>query len=188
MENANIVEALLKATRREEDTHIVVFPCSDRWAAIGQDADRIFELFGWQTGYVLGNDGTAVSWMFISTYGFEVLKNSDYSLQLRDYGEFDVLSHSYTEDAVSSLQQYVDYQRMRCGFTNEMQEFMQKTHHLICSNNGYDVLMEGSIKFSQDKVFFKKSDGETILLADGRNWRLDELGRSLLGAFNEKSK
>ena len=59
--NSEIVDILVKATQREEDVHIVIFPCgkpnAKRWAAIGQDADRLFEVFGWQTGHVNATTG-----------------------------------------------------------------------------------------------------------------------------------
>ena len=87
MENWNreLVDILLKATKREEDVHIVIFPCgkpnAKRWAAIGQDADRLFEVFGWQTGHVSATTGP-VSWMFINGYGLDVLRQSGYSIQI----------------------------------------------------------------------------------------------------------
>ena len=75
--NRELVDILLKATQREEDVHIVIFPCgkpnAKRWAAIGQDADRLFEVFGWQTGHVNATSGP-VSWMYINGYGLDVLR------------------------------------------------------------------------------------------------------------------
>ena len=64
--NCELVEILLKATQREEDVHIVIFPCGKSetkcWAAIGQDANRLFEIgcsstsTGWRC---YGRAGTA---------------------------------------------------------------------------------------------------------------------------------
>ena len=114
MENWNreLVDILLKATQREEDVHIIIFPCgkpnAKRWAAIGQDADRLFEVFGWQTGHVNATN-EPVSWMFINGYGLDVLRQSGYSIQIRDFGEFDILSTAFEEDSVASLQQFIDY-------------------------------------------------------------------------------
>ena len=104
--NCELVEILLKATQREEDVHIVIFPCgksdTKRWAAIGQDANRLFEIFGWQTGYV-ETANEPVSWMFINKYGLEVLRQSGYSIQIRDFGEFDILSTAVIPAIGSSL-------------------------------------------------------------------------------------
>ena len=114
--NSEIVDILVKATQREEDVHIVIFPCgkpnAKRWAAIGQDADRLFEVFGWQTGHVSATTGP-VSWMFINGYGLDVLRQSGYSIQIRDFGEFDILSTAFEEDSVASLQQFIDYSASR---------------------------------------------------------------------------
>ena len=127
--NCELVEILLKATQREEDVRIVIFPCGKPetkcWAAIGQDANRLFEIFGWQTGCV-ETANEPVSWMFINKYGLEVLRQSGYSVQIRDFGEFDILSTSFEEDSIASLQQFIDYLRMMDSITQEQVNFLKK--------------------------------------------------------------
>lgn len=176
--NCELVEILLKATQREEDVHIVIFPCgkpeTKRWAAIGQDADRLFEIFGWQTGYVDTN-GDFVSWMFINEYGFEVLMNSGYSIKVKDFGEFDIVSIAFQEDATASLQQFIDYLRMMDSLTIEQVKFLKKIRPIISPHPGYWELTHGVICFNEEEVYVKKVGGGTITLAQGKNWRLDEL-------------
>ena len=176
--NRELVDILLKATQREEDVHILVFPCGKpntrRWAAIGQDADRLFEVFGWQTGHVESTTGP-VSWIFINGYGLDVLRQSGYSIQIRDFGEFDILSTAFEEDSVASLQQFIDYLRMMNSLTREQVNFLKKIRPIIVRNFGYWELTHGNICYDNDNVYVEQKGKKPIILAQGKNWRLDEL-------------
>ena len=122
-----------------------------RWAAIGQDADRLFEVFGWQTGHVDATTGP-VSWMFINAYGLEVLRQSGYSIQVRDFGEFDILSMAFEEDSVTSLQQFIDYLRMMDQLAGEQVRFLKKIRPVIYPHPGYNELTQAYIEFNKDFV------------------------------------
>ena len=180
--NRELVDILLKATQREEDVHIVIFPCgkpnAKRWAAIGQDADRLFEVFGWQTGHVEATTGP-VSWMFINGYGLDVLRQSGYSVQIRDFGEFDILSTAFEEDSVASLQQFIDYLRMMDKLSIEQIEFLRKIRPIIYPHPGYWELTQGNLVFSKDNVVAEFDNGKKVTLAQGKNWRMHELFRPL---------
>ena len=184
MENWNheLVDILLKATKREEDVHIVIFPCgkpnAKRWAAIGQDADRLFEVFGWQTGRVNSTNGP-VSWMFINGYGLDVLRQSGYSIQIRDFGEFDILSTAFEEDSVASLQQFIDYLRMMGELADEQVRFLRKIRPVIYPHPGYFELTQARLDFGRNTVVAKFDSGEEVTLAEGKNWNLNGLTRSL---------
>ena len=180
--NRELVDILLKATQREEDVHIVIFPCGKpnarRWAAIGQDADRLFEVFGWQTGHVEATTGP-VSWMFINGYGLDVLRQSGYSIQIRDFGEFDILSTAFEEDSVASLQQFIDYLRMMGEMAEEQVRFLRKIRPVIYPHPGYFELTQASLDFGRNTVVAKFDSGEEVTLAEGKNWSLNGLTRSL---------
>ena len=184
MENWNreLVDILLKATQREEDVHIVIFPCgkpnAKRWAVIGQDADRLFEVFGWQTGRVNATSGL-VSWMFINSYGLDVLRQSGYSIQIRDFGEFDILSTAFEEDSVASLQQFIDYMRMMDKLSSGQIEFLRKIRPVIYPHPGYWELTHGNLVFSKDNVVAEFDNGKKVTLAQGKNWRMHELFRPM---------
>lgn len=178
--NRELVDILLKATQREEDVHIVIFPCgkpnAKRWAAIGQDADRLFEVFGWQTGRVNATNGP-VSWMFINGYGLDVLRQSGYSIQIRDFGEFDILSTAFEEDSVASLQQFIDYLRMFGDIAEEQVRFLKKIRPVINPHLGYIELTQAHLDFNRNHVVARFENGKKVILAQGKNWRLDELTR-----------
>ena len=147
-----------KSGRRQEDVHIVIFPCgkpnAKRWAAIGQDADRLFEVFGWQTGHVEATTGP-VSWMFINGYGLDVLRQSGYSIQIRDFGEFDILSTAFEEDSVASLQQFIDYLRMMGEMADEQVKFLRKIRPVIYPHPGYFELTQARLDFGRNTVVAK---------------------------------
>ena len=180
--NRELVDILLKATQREEDVHIVIFPCgkpnAKRWATIGQDADRLFEVFGWQTGHVEATTGP-VSWMFINGYGLDVLRQSGYSIQIRDFGEFDILSTAFEEDSVASLQQFIDYLRMMGELADEQVRFLRKIRPVIYPHPGYFELTQARLDFGRNTVVAKFDSGEEVTLAEGKNWNLNGLTRSL---------
>lgn len=180
--NRELVDILLKATQREEDVHIVIFPCgkpnAKRWAAIGQDADRLFEVFGWQTGHVEATKGP-VSWMFINGYGLDVLRQSGYSIQIRDFGEFDILSTAFEEDSITSLQQFIDYLRMMGELADEQVRFLRKIRPVIYPHPGYFELTQARLDFGRNTVVAKFDSGEEVTLAEGKNWNLNGLTRSL---------
>ena len=180
--NCELVEILLKATQREEDVHIVIFPCgkpnAKRWAAIGQDADRLFEVFGWQTGHVEATTGP-VSWMFINGYGLDVLRQSGYSIQIRDFGEFDILSTAFEEDSVASLQQFIDYLRMMGELADEQVRFLRKIRPVIYLHPGYFELTQARLDFDRNNVVAKFYSGKEVTLAEGKNWNINGLTRSL---------
>lgn len=180
--NRELVDILLKATQREEDVHIVIFPSgkpnAKRWAAIGQDADRLFEVFGWQTGHVEATTGP-VSWMFINGYGLDVLRQSGYSVQIRDFGEFDILSTAFEEDSVASLQQFIDYLRMMGEMAEEQVRFLRKIRPVIYPHPGYFELTQARLDFGRNTVVAKFDSGEEVTLAEGKNWNLNSLTHSL---------
>ena len=188
--NSEIVDILVKATQREEDVHIVIFPCgkpnAKRWAAIGQDADRLFEVFGWQTGRVNATNGP-VSWMFMNGYGLDVLGQSGYSIQIRDFGEFDILSTAFEEDSGASLQQFIDYLRMMDSITQQQVNFLKKIRPIIFRNPGYWELTHGNICYDDNgNVYVERKGKKPIILAQGKNWRLDELTRPLVVQMGEE--
>lgn len=113
--------------------------------------------------------------MFISEYGFEVLMNSGYSIKVKDFGEFDIVSIAFQEDATASLQQFIDYLRMMDSLTIEQVKFLKKIRPIISPHPGYWELTHGVICFNEEEVYVKKVGGGTITLAQGKNWRLDEL-------------
>lgn len=188
--NRELVDILLKATQREEDVNIIVFPCGRHgtklWAAIGQDAERLFKVFGWQTGKVEATAGP-VSWMFINSYGLKVLQNSGYSIQIRDFGEFDILSKAFEEDSIASIQQNIDYLRMIHDLTEQQTAILRKLRPIPVLHRGYKELTQASLSISKDRVVAKFEDGRVVTLAEGKNWRFDTPLRYLLVQMGAKT-
>ena len=92
--------------------HIVLFKCGIQWAAIGIGADRLFEI---QDMSMTGEN--YVSWMYVTEYGMKVPENSKYTVEVLDLGKVDIVSTAFTEDLVSSIQQYT-WQLRAAGFNN----------------------------------------------------------------------
>ena len=170
--------------------NIIVFPCGRHgtklWAAIGQDAERLFKVFGWQTGKVEATAGP-VSWMFINSYGLKVLQNSGYSIQIRDFGEFDILSKAFEEDSIASIQQNIDYLRMIHDLTEQQTAILRKLRPIPVLHRGYKELTQASLSISKDRVVAKFEDGRVVTLAEGKNWRFDTPLRYLLVQMGAKT-
>lgn len=160
--------------------HIVLFKCGKQWAAIGIDADRLFEIFGWQTGYV--DDGEVyVSWMYVTEYGMKVLENSKYTVDVLDLGNVDVVSTAFTEDLVSSIQQYTDYLRDIVLKSGKFHKKLEKELPLFLEDNiqGVEYLSEVDIDGDILKVNVNPSK-INIILSDGKNWKTDSAGIPLI--------
>lgn len=160
--------------------HIVLFKCGSQWAAIGIDADRLFEIFGWQTGYV--DDGEAyVSWMYVTEYGMKVLENSKYTVEVLDLGKVDVVSTAFTEDLVSSIQQYTDYLRDIVLKSGNIHKKLEKELPLFLGE-GFQTkgsVSEVDIDCDILKAVIRPPEGD-VVISNGRNWRTDDIGIPLI--------
>lgn len=185
--NEQTILKIKKAVSRDFDVHIVVFRCGDRWAAIGDDADRLFEIFGWQTGAVsVGKED--ISWMPISHYGLEVIQNSDYSVKVLDMVFDDIISYSFLEDLTSGYQQLIDYARFLTDTIEKAEGFMLKAVEYISPHDGYNQLIKADVSFDDDKLFATLDSGKKIVIADGNQWRLDRIGFPLVNAAGAEIK
>lgn len=176
MLNRMAVSKIKKAVAESIYDHIVIFRCGDQWAAIGDDADRIFELFGWQTGYV-NDDDDFISWMFISKYGKEVLENSEYDVKVIYVGDIDVVSVAFTEDMIAAVQQYVDYIRFVTDKANKVLKVFEDETGFIMDNAAYieqDAL--DSFIVSKERIVASLKDGRKVTVTEGKDWRLDGVG------------
>lgn len=64
---------------------------------------------------------------------------------------------------------------MMDSLTIEQVKFLKKIRPIISPHPGYWELTHGVICFNEEEVYVKKVGGGTITLAQGKNWRLDEL-------------
>lgn len=178
--NGELVKKIHAVASRDYDVHIVIILCALQWVAIGNDADRLFEIFGWQTSSVYDGE-KHVSFMFISDYGFEVLKKSGYSIQTIDLAdeesEDDVFfSDSFTEDMVAQYQQHVDYMRLLAREKAEFKTFMTGSQSFVLPKLGYNAIVNSRLSIGEDTVTAVLDDGSEVLIADGHSWRLDDIG------------
>lgn len=114
--NCELVKSIQQIAERFYDVHIILVLCGKQWVAIGNDADKLFEIYGWQTSSV-SNGEEDVSFIFVSEYGYKILMDSGYSvktLRLGDEENVDevFMSTCFDEDMVSECQQLIDYQRL----------------------------------------------------------------------------
>ena len=100
-----------KIKNRRDD--IVIFPNGDKWFVFDDDANRLFEVLGWQTSEKLMDEG-AISWMNLSDEGREALLLTDLNpISLWIHAEINVAGWSseedYKADRLSLAQQTLDY-------------------------------------------------------------------------------
>lgn len=174
------VRMLEEAVSGSFKAHIVLFKCGKQWAAIGIDADRLFEIFGWQTGYV--DDGEVyVSWMYVTEYGMKVLENSKYTVEVLDLGKVDVVSTAFTEDLVSSIQQYTDYLRDIILKSGKLHKKLEKELPLFLGEGFQTKGSVSEIDIDGNIIMAViNSPKEGIVFSDSRNWRTDDIGIPLI--------
>lgn len=191
VENENAVNQVLGEVARDYDVHIVLFRLNDHWAAIGNDADRLFEIFGWQTGFV--SDGEKdVSFMHISCGGTVVLLGSGYSVKYLDLGDIDIITTSFNEDLTALYQQQIDCMRnVQSELVNTAGQ-MQYNLSFTVPKSGYKELVKAKVRFVQGEdsdlynVVATLEDGRIVTIANGNRWRLDELGIPIFHALGSK--
>lgn len=177
--NYETVKKVLKEVNRGYDVHIVLFRCGGQWAAIDKDADRLFEIFGWQTGAV--TDGLELySFMYVSEYGYKVLMNSGYSVKVIDLGIDAIVSTSFTEDMTSGYQQELDYIRMLLNTSDSTQEFMKRRVGFVGFNPQFKTLANAEVTILPNKILATLEDDRKVIIADGNCWRLDKLTLPIL--------
>ena len=188
--NCNLARKIHEETMRDYDVHILLIKCGNQWVAMGDDADRLFEIFGWQTSTVY--DGSKdVSYIYISSYGLDVLQESKYSIHYlhpaEDSGiDLVFFSDSFTEDMVASYQQHIDYLRMQHRYMNMQRKFMTEIHSFVAPKLGYTALINSNLTISDDEVVANLADGSEVTIAKDNSWRLDDLGLPYLMSLGSK--
>lgn len=178
------VSRLIGLSKGNYDAHFVFFKNGKTWIAIADDADRLFEVFGWQTSIVYDAMNCPVSWMMITFYGMEVIKHSKYSYQALEQINIDIATLSSVEQQVSSVQQYVDFNRLLVATFGETKDKLPIRKKIISHTTEVDkMLYVDSLVFYGDKVYACLNDGQRILLADGKNWLLNDTGLPLILAL-----
>lgn len=178
------VKRVKEAVKGDYDAHIVLFKCGDQWAAIGEDADRLFEFFGWQTAFVDEGTDEVVSWIYVTEDGMEVLKGSPYTIKVLDIGKVSVTTNSYLECVVAHAQQFADFKRLVIRTADNAQKKLNTSlkiisYTLACQN---ELDVEG-FRFDGDKIFARMDTGNEILIADGKSWLFNDIGLPLATAL-----
>lgn len=178
------VSHLVRLSKGNYDAHFVFFKNGKTWIAVADDADRLFEVFGWQTSIVYDATSHPVSWMVVTFYGIEVIKHSKYSYQVLEHVNIDIASVSSIEQQVSSSQQYVDFNRLLISTFGEAKDKLPIRKKIITHTTEIDkMLYVDGFVFSGDKVYACIEDDQKILVADGKCWLLNEVGLPLILAL-----
>ncbi len=169
------VSRLIELSKGDYDAHFVLFKNDKTWIAVADDADRLFEVFGWQTSIVYDARGNAVSWMIVTFFGMEVIKHSKYSYQVLDYGELQVDSDPLVEQQLCYVQQYVDFRQLLINTFGQENDRLTIGKKIVTHNTEISKKLSiDNFKFSGDKVYACLSDGRKVLIADGKSWLLNE--------------
>lgn len=178
------VSHLVRLSKGNYDAHFVFFKNGKTWIAVADDADRLFEVFGWQTSIVYDATSHPVSWMVVTFYGIEVIKHSKYSYQVLEHVNIDIASVSSIEQQVSSSQQYVDFNRLLISTFGEAKDKLPIRKKIITNTTEIDKMLSiDRVVFSGEKVYACLGYGQKILVADGKNWLLNEVGLPLILAL-----
>lgn len=178
--NQKLVRKLQEMAEREYDVHILLINCGYKWVAVGSDADRLFEIFGWQTSAV-DNGSEEVSYIYISDMGYRVLQESGYSIHSLYPAEDEGIngmffSDSYTEDMVAAYQQNIDYLRLQHRKMNLKKEFMTDMASFVAPKLGYSAIVNSWLTITDDDVVAEFEDGSKVTIANGNCWWLDGIG------------
>ena len=161
------VSHLVRLSKGNYDAHFVFFKNGKTWIAVADDADRLFEVFGWQTSIVYDATSHPVSWMVVTFYGIEVIKHSKYSYQVLEHVNIDIASVSSIEQQVSSSQQYVDFNRLLISTFGEAKDKLPIRKKIITNTTEIDKMLSiDRVVFSGEKVYACLGYGQKILVAE----------------------
>ena len=181
------VSRLVELSKGDYDAHFVLFKNDKTWIAVADDADRLFEVFGWQTSIVYDAKGNAVSWMIVTFFGMEVIKHSKYSYQVLDHGDMQGAFDSSVEQQICYVQQYVDFRQLLISTFGKEDDKLTIGKKIVTHNTEISkTLSIENFKFSGDKVYACLSDGRKVLIADGKSWLLNEEGLPLWLALDKR--
>lgn len=178
-QNIRNISKVLRELEGKHDAHIVICGCGSQWIAVDTDAERLFEIFGWQPGYILSDGCTHVAFMYITKYGLQVLDHSPYTVEYLNFPDMgmEIVSDSFLEDETSGAQQMLDYLRIVQNDVADMSKFVKKDFPIMARHGTHSRLLSVlNMHIKGRKITTRLDIGEDLTIADGSSWRLDELG------------
>ena len=168
---------------------VVIFKQGNGNFAYGQDADRLFELAGWQTSGVKVGDEW-MSWMPVSDMGIQALAEANvpfYNPQpnVSVIRVEDVPQRVLDDESLSLAQQSVDYFRQLN--TNLDAVVSLGVFPVMIQRDAYmDVLSAQFIHFYGKNVELVMANGEKNKMVDNQTWIVWDDGRDIMLAVGEQ--
>ena len=184
----------IRALRRERDKgkglrdDIAAFQNGDSWFVFDDDANRLFEVMGWQTSEKLMDEG-AISWMNLSEEGKMALLNTDLNvISFRKHAGINIAGWSseedYKADRLSLAQQTLDYLLYRNDNANAI---VNLGKFPIYSKDG-DIDTTENVCFvnfaGRGCVNLFTESGKTINLVYGQEWNMIGGGDYIISTGN----
>lgn len=184
--DCNVIKRIKKTMEGKYDAHIVLFKNGRQWAAIAGDANRIFEAFGWQTGYVNESFSKLVSWLHVTHGGMEVLKASSYTIKVLDLGKVNIVTNAYLEELVADAQQRADYKRLLIKNNDKTHEKIKCNMRVIAHTPAVQKELDiDTFRFEGNNIIAELGSGSEVLMADGKNWLFNDIGFPLTVALGK---
>ena len=184
----------IRALRKERERikglrdDIVAFQNGDKWFVFDDDANKLFEVMGWQTSEKLMDEG-AISWMSLSNEGRSALLITDLNIiSVREHAGIDVAGWSseedYKADRLSLAQQTLDYLLL---FNDNDNAIVNLGKFPIYSKDG-DIDTIENVCFvdfeGHGTVNLFTESGKTINLVHGQEWNMIGNGDYIISTGN----
>lgn len=173
--NGHDVSKVLDALDGDHDAHIVIVGSGSNWFAMGVDAERLFQIYGWQTGYVLDENESSVPFMYITKYGLGVLNRSPYTVEFMEVDDVNIISESFLEDETCCAQQILDYLRIVEKDMQKLHKFVDKGFPIIARYGTHPRLLRVlNMHMTSSEITTRLDTGEVATIARDNSWRLDD--------------
>ncbi len=184
----------IRALRKEREKirglrdDIVTFQNGDSWFVFDDDANKLFEVMGWQTSEKQMDEG-AISWMSLSDEGKSALLITDLNvISVREHAGINVAGWSseedYKADRLSLAQQTLDYLLL---FNDNDHAIVNLGKFPIYSKDG-DIDTIENVCFvnfaSHECVNLFTESGKTINLVYGQEWNMMGGGDYIISTGN----
>lgn len=172
--NGYDVSKVMDALDGDHDAHVVIVGSGRNWFAMGVDAERLFQIYGWQPGYVLDKDESSIPFMYITKYGLDVLRRSPYTVEYIEVDDVNIISESFLEDETCCAQQILDYLRVVEKDMHKLHKFVDRGFPIIARYGTHPRLLRVlNMHMSSSEITTRLDTGEVETLASDNNWRLD---------------
>ena len=170
--------------RSEPGSIVILYDKADHLMAVGEDADRLYRIFGWQTAAVEAN-GVRTSMMPVSR---DILRLGLFPYRMKEttVNLLDILVNDPAEVLLSAAQQTIDAFRRNLSDLEKEVVFQIENVSLYAREEDIETVHAYPfLEVSGDRVSLFSLDARRVTLVTGQSWNVTREMADMLAAVAE---